>query len=59
MKTIYTSGVFDLFHYGHVRMLKKCEELAFNMQHKLNEKLDYLLAFIVIKHVRITNENQS
>ena len=43
MKTIYTTGVFDLFHYGHVRMLKKCEEIAFNMQHRLHEKIRLLI----------------
>jgi D-beta-D-heptose 7-phosphate kinase/D-beta-D-heptose 1-phosphate adenosyltransferase len=27
-KYIYTYGVFDLLHPGHVRFLKKCKELA-------------------------------
>lgn len=25
---IYTGGTFDLFHAGHVRLLKRCKELA-------------------------------
>ena len=28
MKTLYTGGTFDLFHYGHMRFLKKCRELS-------------------------------
>jgi len=28
MKTLYTGGTFDLFHYGHVNFLKKCKQLA-------------------------------
>ncbi len=25
---VYTGGTFDLFHAGHVRLLKRCKELA-------------------------------
>jgi cytidyltransferase-like protein len=25
---VYTGGTFDLFHSGHVRLLKKCKDLA-------------------------------
>jgi glycerol-3-phosphate cytidylyltransferase len=28
MNIIYTGGTFDLFHSGHVKLLKRCKELA-------------------------------
>lgn len=36
MKTLYTGGTFDLFHYGHVNFLKKCRSLADNVVVALN-----------------------
>lgn len=26
--TVYNGGTFDLFHWGHIEMLKRCKELA-------------------------------
>lgn len=28
MKTLYTGGTFDLFHFGHVEFLKKCKMIS-------------------------------
>ena len=28
MKTLYTGGTFDLFHYGHVNFLRQCSKIA-------------------------------
>ena len=31
MLRIYVSGVFDLFHYGHILFFKKCKKLGKNV----------------------------
>lgn len=28
MKTLYTGGTFDIFHYGHMNFLRRCSKLA-------------------------------
>ena len=43
MKTVYVSGVFDLFHYGHLRLLKKCEDIAYIMKIKTREPIRLLI----------------
>lgn len=37
MKTLYTGGTFDLFHYGHVNFLEKCSMIADRVVVALNE----------------------
>ena len=34
--TLYTGGTFDIFHYGHVRFLKRCSFLAKEVVVSLN-----------------------
>lgn len=36
MKTLYTGGTFDLFHYGHVNFLRQCYRLCENVVVSLN-----------------------
>lgn len=36
MKTLYTGGSFDLFHYGHVNFLKSCYKICENVVVALN-----------------------
>lgn len=36
MKTLYTGGTFDLFHYGHINFLKKCKSIADKVVVSLN-----------------------
>jgi cytidyltransferase-like protein len=32
IKTLYTGGSFDVFHYGHMSFLKKCKSIINNME---------------------------
>jgi glycerol-3-phosphate cytidylyltransferase len=43
MKTGFVCGVFDLFHYGHLLMLKECQEHCDHLTVALNkaENIDY------------------
>ena len=36
MKTLYTGGTFDLFHFGHINFLKKCHKVCKNVIVGLN-----------------------
>lgn len=36
MKTLYTGGTFDLFHFGHVEFLKQCKMIADKVVVSLN-----------------------
>ena len=36
MKTLYTGGTFDLFHYGHINFLRMCSKLADKVVVSLN-----------------------
>jgi len=54
---IYTSGVFDLFHYGHVRLLKTCKKLNPNVHlivgiHNDKDVTDYKRAPILTQQER-------
>ena len=34
MTRIYMDGVFDLFHYGHIRAIRQCKAIAFEISEK-------------------------
>lgn len=36
VRTLYTGGTFDLFHYGHLNFLRQCASLADNVYVSLN-----------------------
>jgi glycerol-3-phosphate cytidylyltransferase len=36
MKTLYTGGTFDIFHYGHINFLRQCSLLADEVVVSLN-----------------------
>jgi len=36
LRTLYTGGTFDLFHFGHVNFLKKCYQICENVVVSLN-----------------------
>ena len=42
MKTIYVKHSFDIFNFEHIRLLKYCERLAFNMMKQINEQVSKL-----------------
>ena len=43
MKTIYLKHSFDIFNFEHIRLLKYCERLAFNMMKQVNEQVRVLI----------------
>lgn len=62
MKTIYTDGIFDLFHRGHVEYLKACKNIFKDLGEELEEV--FLIVGIVndkdatgYKRIPIYNEN--
>ena len=63
MKIIYTDGIFDLFHRGHIEYLKACKNIFRNFEGKWEEKV-FLIVGIVndkdatgYKRIPIYNEN--
>ncbi len=36
MKTLYTGGTFDLFHFGHINFLKQCKRISDKVVVSLN-----------------------
>ena len=61
MRIIYTDGIFDLFHKGHLEYLKACKNLFANLE---GEEIVFLIVGIVndkdatgYKRIPIYNEN--
>jgi choline-phosphate cytidylyltransferase len=61
MRIIYTDGIFDLFHKGHLEYLKACKNLFANLE---GEGIVFLIVGIVndkdatgYKRIPIYNEN--
>lgn len=44
MKTLYTGGTFDLFHYGHVNFLRACKTIADTVVVSLNTD-EFILSY--------------
>ena len=69
MKIIYTDGIFDLFHRGHIEYLKACKNIFRNFEGKWEEEEErkeevFLIVGIVndkdatgYKRIPIYNEN--
>ena len=49
MKTVYVL-CFELFHYGHIRLLKKCEDIAYIMKIKTREPVRLLRRDITLNN---------
>ena len=63
MKIVYTNGIFDLFHRGHIEYLKSCKNIFNDNENKEEDKVFLIVGIVndkdatLYKRPPIYNEN--